>query len=59
MSDGVRGSIIIIIIGYTLAVLIVLIRDKKNGNNLKRPTTVLFVIWMILCTVYVVYHFLT
>lgn len=58
MSDGVRGSIIIII-GYTLAVLIVLIRDKKNGNNLKRPTTVLFVIWMILCTVYVVYHFLT
>ena len=35
MDDGIRGSIIIIIIDFTLAVIVSLIREKQKGTNLK------------------------
>ena len=37
MDDGIRGSIIIIIIiiDFTLSVIVSLIREKQKGTNLK------------------------
>lgn len=61
MNDKGLASLLIII-GYTITVLIVLIKEmrkaKKNGTSPKKITIVLFVLWMVICGGYAVYRFL-
>ena len=57
MSDGMRGTIIAAA-GYCICILIVLLREKRRGRSLRRPGNILFVIWMILCIIFIAYRFL-
>ena len=57
MDDGIRGSLIIVI-GFTIAVLVSLVREKRKGTGFKKSSITLFILWMVICAVYAVYKFL-
>lgn len=57
MNDAVRGSIIVII-GFIVAIVLAFVKDGKDGKVRNTRSSILFVLWMVLCATYIVYHFL-
>lgn len=56
MTDGVIGSIIVVI-GFAVATILALVKaSRKEKRNV--ILSILFVIWMIACALFMVYHFL-
>ncbi len=54
MNDAVRGSIIVIL-GFIVAIVLAFVKDGKVRNT---RSSILFVLWMVLCATYIVYHFM-
>ena len=57
MNDRIIGSIIVII-GFFIATVLALMKKKSSNWKSNIGLSVLFVLWMIFCASYIVYHFM-
>ena len=57
MSDGLLGSILITA-GFTIAIIIVLLRERKKNTRTPKILLALYVVWMVFWIVYAVSHFM-
>ena len=57
MDDRIAGSVIVAV-GYLIAILIALWRDRKKEDKHRRMKTVFFILWMCALACYTIYHFM-
>lgn len=57
MDDRIAGSVIVAV-GYLIAILIALWKDRKKEDKHRRMKTVFFILWMCALACYTIYHFM-